>query len=116
MVSKADIDEAKEACLDAFDDEIVAARTLKSTSSLPDSQQLSHVIARLKAQRTAIFFQQYKAALTDAAMQNALATIANATADMKAVSGNIKAVTAFVTDLATFIGGGTKVVSALRGI
>lgn len=57
-----------------------------------------------------------KAALTDAAMQSALATIANATADMKVVSGNIKAVTAFVTDLATFIGGGTMVVSALRGI
>jgi hypothetical protein len=116
MIIMTDIEKAKDDCLDAFDDEIVAARDLKNQSNPTDSLKMTDVIARLKAQRTAIAVQDYKAALTDPAMQNALAIIRGATADMTVVAGNMKTVTDFVTNLATFIGGGTKVVSALRGI
>jgi hypothetical protein len=116
MTILADIEQAKDECLDALDDEIVAARDLKNQSFGADGVRMSDVIARLKAQRTAIATQDYKAALTDPALQNALNIIKGVTADMTAVAGNMTTATDFINNLTVFIGGGTKVVSALRGI
>lgn len=115
MPTIAEIDEAKETCVDVLNSRIHAARQLMKIATGTAAERLADVIDRLKTQRLDILTQKYIAGLGSAEMKDALDIIDQAATDMKTVAQTMKTVTDFINKLAAFLGAAGKVVPALKG-
>ena len=115
MPTIADIDEAKETCVDVLNSRIRAARQLMKTATGTAAERLADVIDELKTQRLDILTQKYIADLESAAMKDALDIISQAATDMNTVAQTMKTATDFINKLAAFLGVAAKVVPALKG-
>lgn len=115
MPTIADIDEAKETCVDVLNSRINAARQLMKTATGTTAERLADAIDQLKTQRLEILTQKYIADLGSVAMKNALDIIGQAATDMNTVAQTMKTVTDFINKLAALLGAAAKVVPALKG-
>src|SRR5258708_29961671 len=112
MANQQDTDNAKNNCLACVQDQINAANATADAGTDADSARMIPVLDGLRQKRTDIMAQQYIGSLHSDAMENALSAIVSATTDMKSVAQHMKDVTTFVSNLAAFLGAGSKVLSA----
>lgn len=111
MATIAEINNEKDAAVAILDDRIVEAIRLKNART-PGMDQALH---DLMSQRVTVFLQAYVASLESADLQNALAVMQGATADMHQVAAQMIGATNFINKAAEFLGAAQKVAGALKG-
>lgn len=110
MASKADIEKAKQAVLDALDGQLIAARAMKN-QNVPG---MAAKIKDLEDKRTDLDVQDYEDAMDSQAMTQALATLKAVTASMTATAAVMTTATAFMAHADTMIADASTAIEALK--
>lgn len=107
----------KQAALVAIDNKLEAAGEVKNNcTTLACDQKMDKCIADLGEQSTAIYNQDYIAAISDPDFTKAMTAIRQATEDMNDVAPNMTSATSFINSLAGFFTAASKIVPALKGL
>ena len=110
MTSATDIENAKQAVLDALDGQLLAARAMNN-QNVPG---MAAKIQALEDKRMELMLQDYQDTMDSPTMTQALATLKSVTATMTATAAIMTTATAFLTHADTVIACATQAIGALK--